>query len=183
MSRIRMIDGGSFDYLDPESTPQDIETLVWHLAHICRFTGAVNNMYSVLQHSYLAATVVRDPRHAYPALMHDIAEAVLGDVNAPLKSLLPDYKAIEERIERIMLPWFGLTFEDIHHPEVKRADTIMYVTERRDFCNVLPWCDLETDYGVDPLPTQLTPWSPSYMRFMFLARFERLKDQHERFYS
>lgn len=42
--------------------------------------------------------------------MHDAAEAFIGDMSGPLKTLLPDYKVVEERVERAIAAHFNLTY-------------------------------------------------------------------------
>jgi hypothetical protein len=68
------------------------------------------------------------PRLARWALLHDASEAYLGDVSAPLKAMLPDYRAIEHNVEQSIWAKFGL-----YGPlpaEIKAADVAMYYRER-----------------------------------------------------
>ena len=169
--------GHYFDFSAPERSRIDIETIAHALAHLCRFTGHTSSFYSVAQHSVLVSHLV-PPAHALAGLLHDAAEAYIGDVAAPLKALLPDYKAIEARVEAAVLAAFDLPAQ---LPAcVKAADLRALATEARD---LMPphgdstWACL---HGVIPDPLNITPVQPYYARQLFLARFHELVSSHER---
>lgn len=62
-------------------------------------------------------------RVQYAALMHDAHEAYVGDVGAPLKTLLPGFRDVEERVRRAVLQAFSLTgFPDYVWERVQRYD-------------------------------------------------------------
>lgn len=121
--------GVYFDFESPETSTITIGDIAHALSNICRFTGHVRRFYSVAEHSVLASYLV-PPEDAFAALMHDAAEAVLGDVSKPLKSLLPDYKRIERRVERAIFAKFGLP--DKLPASVKAADKQMLGIEQRE---------------------------------------------------
>ena len=114
------------------------------------------------------------PDHlAIQGLMHDAAEAFLGDVASPLKQLLPEYKVIEKRVEDDIADRFGLPRG--MDPEVKRADLIALATEKRDLMPVSEnWPVPVGYYGVQPDTLFITPWSPWSARRMFMARYKEL---------
>jgi uncharacterized protein len=162
--------GSYFNFLEPEECAVDIKTIAHALSHICRFTGHVREFYSVAQHSVMVSYLV-EPEHALAGLLHDAPEAFIGDVAAPLKQLLPDYKAIEKRVEAAVLGAFGLPAK---LPEsVKRADLIMLATEQRD---LMPAIDhtWQTLQGIEPMLAKLTPMKPNEAKTLFMIRFAEL---------
>jgi hypothetical protein len=100
------------------------------LARIARFTGQTSVRYSVASHSLMVADLLPVEFRA-SGLLHDAVEAVLGDVSSPLKSLLPDYKALQTRWTEAMADRWGVPLES---PAIKTADRLAYAIERRDLC-------------------------------------------------
>lgn len=164
--------GTYFDFLEPEKSIIDIETIAHALSHICRFTGHVKKFYSVAEHSVLVSYLT-PPEHAWAGLLHDAAEAYIGDVVAPLKRLLPDYKVIEARVESAVLANFGLPAE--LPAAVKLADLCALATEQRDLMpahdDAWEW---ETIPGVQPSEQSIVPMSPKVAKAFFLMRFKQL---------
>jgi hypothetical protein len=174
---IRTAAGRPFSFIDPDSTPLSIEVMAHALSNICRFTGHCREFYSVAQHSVLTSFIV-PPQHAMQALGHDLGESVMNDISSPLKRLLPDYKVIEDRCERSI--WRSLGLPEVLPPEVKHADAVAYVTERRDLMpedDPEAWGDEVPDISIShlpPLEERIVPWSPSVSRIRFLHRYYML---------
>lgn len=124
--------GQWFDILRPEDYTFDIEEIAHALSNLCRYTGHTNQFYSVAEHSVLVSRMVSDG-NALAGLLHDAGEAYLGDVSRPLKALLPEYKKIEDRVERSIANHFNLDFP--FDPEVKDADIRIYWQERQSIAN------------------------------------------------
>jgi 5'-deoxynucleotidase YfbR-like HD superfamily hydrolase len=168
---ILLVSGRYFDLLDPSSSDFSIDDIAHALANICRFTGHCRTFYSVAQHSVLVSHAV-PKEHAFAGLMHDCAEAIVGDVSKPLKVLLPDYKQIEDRIELDLFARFGVP---VKLPEcVKHADRVLLRTEQRDlmFADQDVWTFTA---DAQPLPQRIEPASPSEAKAAFLARYAELR--------
>ena len=103
---ITLRSGAEFDLLDPWGSSFTLSDVAHGLAHICRYAGQCSGFYSVAEHSILVSEVATGCE--LQALMHDAAEAFLGDVTRPLKQLLPDYKKIETDVEAAVLARFGI---------------------------------------------------------------------------
>lgn len=162
---------GKTFWFDERMAPDqvDITDIAWALSNNCRFTGHTRYFYSVAQHCYLASFLVPE-RFALDALLHDASEAYLSDISSPAKMLLPDYKAIEARIEKVISERFGTSFP--MGPSVKTADMRMLHTEYRD---LMP--KDEKSWGLEdypPMPVPITPFGPEYAREAFMSRFIQL---------
>lgn len=167
---ILTVDGHYFDFMRPQDSVFTIETIAHALSHICRFTGHSRKFYSVAQHSVLVSLIVPE-EDAMAGLLHDAPEAFIGDVATPLKNLLADYQAIEERVERVVLSRFGLTSLP---QSVKTADRILLVTELRD---LMPKHDDEWPViaDVQPLVQRIFPMGAWDARAAFLDRYEEIR--------
>lgn len=98
-----------------------IEEVAKVLSHVCRYRGHVPRMYSVAEHSILVANLC-PPKHRLWGLLHDVAEAYLGDVPT-LEKQLPHYRPVVEAEERILR--IVAEMHDLPYPmpeEVKTAD-------------------------------------------------------------
>lgn len=182
--------GRAFDLLDPKPEQIDPLDIAHALSQICRFTGHVRAFYSVAQHSCLVAEIVRDLWQStghrpcpelvlLAALLHDAAEAYIGDVSTPLKRAirgegqLSEYDVIEQRVEAAVLQrflWRGATMGDDVRALIKRADMIALATEHAALFDGPP----PRPWGFDlpqPWPYKIEPWAPAMAQVQFLQAF------------
>lgn len=140
---IQTYTGKQFWPMDPRPGDFDFRDIAHHLSNICRFTGAVDEFYSVAQHSVLvahrasslAATRGNDAHVCVVsrwALVHDASEAYILDMSRPLKALpeMAPYRSAEKAIMQALCIRLGLTEEMPW--EVKQADMELCYTEARD---------------------------------------------------
>ncbi|WP_314413762.1 HD family hydrolase [Pantoea septica] len=174
MSWIYTNSGKHFNFLQPDARAICIEDIACALSNICRFTGHLEEFYSVAQHAVHCSNIV-PAEFAFEALMHDAAEAYCNDIAAPLKGLLPDYRDIEWAVDQVVRQKFGLQAEMTS--VVKHADLVMLATERRDFDldDGTIWPILE---GIEPAPFIVAPLNPRQARGLFLQRFNELWEIH-----
>lgn len=121
---IRVHSGKYINLLDPHPDTILIEDIAWGLSRQNRFGGHTDTdiPYNVAQHSCFVSQACLGQTEL-GGLLHDASEAYLVDLPSPLKGLLPEYKAIEDRLMRVIAKKFG--FEYPLSEEVKRADVTM----------------------------------------------------------
>lgn len=165
--------GQYFDFFDPQRYTLQVEDIAHGLANCCRFAGQCRVFYSVAQHSVYVSRIVPE-RLALAGLLHDAAEAFLGDVSRPLKRLLPDYRAIEQRVEIALFRKLGIPYPI--PPEVKRADMQMLRLEQT---KLMAHHSDAWDCDAYPLPegiilNEATALSPEEAFHAFMERYVEL---------
>jgi hypothetical protein len=100
----------------------------------CRAGGHFERFYSVAQHSLNCEAEARErelsPLLRLACLLHDAGEAYLSDLIRPVKELLPDYAALERRIDRAVFSAFGLhALEQADWAVVQEIDDAMLYYE------------------------------------------------------
>lgn len=161
--------GRKFWPLQPRPEEVYIEDIARALSNQCRFTGHTREFYSVAQHSCLVSDFLRKEGRvmALWGLLHDASEAYLSDIARPVKYQMPEYRQIEARLMEAVATRYALPMPE--PPEVKHADNVLLMTERRDLLPGAAEAGLWVD--VEPLPEGIVPWSPDYARSAFLDRF------------
>jgi 5'-deoxynucleotidase YfbR-like HD superfamily hydrolase len=168
--RIMLHSGRLFDLANPESSEITVEDIAHGLAHTCRYAGQCDGFFSVAEHSVLVSQIA--PHSLLAALFHDAAEAYVGDMSRPLKSLLPEYKAIEERIGRAIFVRLGIEWPV--PPAVKSADYSVMAAEQEMLmpAGTNEWL---RDANVLPARVKIQRLAPGDAKVLFLERFEELR--------
>lgn len=80
------------------------------LANVTRWNGQfIGNTvasHSILVHNMASALTDGDPLTRLLALLHDAPEAFLGDIPSPLKTMLPDYIALEKSVMSLVHKYY-----------------------------------------------------------------------------
>ena len=178
MSWSQTFTGRRFDPCRPDAAEICLEDIAHALSHICRFGGHSRTFYSVSQHSVHVSHIV-PPEHARWGLLHDAAEAYVGDVVRPLKGNLTNYAGIERGVMGAIAKALGLT---LPMPGcVHIADEIMLATEARVLMGVeYPMSDwgLNED-GLDENHKWYlrATWEPELAKMRFLERHYQLSKE------
>lgn len=162
--------GAQFWPLDPRRSAILITDIAHALSLICRFGGHTTRFYSVAEHSILISRAVA-PEAALWGLMHDAAEAYVGDMIWPLKASGDNYKYIEvgNEIQRAIADRYRLgPMPD----EVKEADNRILVDEHAQV--MAPGLTWWTDENYEALGVTIEGLDPVAAEAAFLARFREL---------
>lgn len=177
---ILLTSGRYLDLNDPKRDQFTLNDIAGALSRICRFGGQVPRFYSVAEHCcHCFDVAVHDaffwdsaPERTVflqSVLFHDAAEAFLGDVVRPLKELLPDYKAIEKRMQSMIMDALRIhpTAELANH--VRRIDMELLIAERMAI-----WGDDGVKWTGQDLVKSRTVgirfWNPEQAKEEFLRR-------------
>lgn len=164
---IRLFTGKAFHYLRPKLSEIDIKDIIHSLSIVPRYNGHTPKPYYVLQHVCICHDHGPE-KYRKELLGHDYTEYVMQDVPAPLKQLIPQYKAIEVRLEKLLAKKFDMEYP--YPPEVKEIDLTVLATEIRDLMKT-------NDYKLlpyKPLPITIVPWSSEKCKKEFQKRFDAL---------
>lgn len=161
--------GQSLDILNLRPEQVHLYDIAHSLANQCRYNGATEVFYSVAEHSVHISRHL-PYRHALTGLLHDAAEAYVGDLSVPLKKLLPTFERYERDVWRVIAERYELptTLPE----EVVRADQQIVANEMRVLlreCEPLP-----APYD-QPLPDlRIEGWTPEEAEREFILQFKLL---------
>ena len=137
---------GQFHLLGPRPGEVRLDDIVRALDRIPRFAGHLSVRYTVLQHSLAIARYQwQTTGHrglVMTALLHDAAEAYIGDITSPMKKLFGGtIKQIEQGIMKAI--WYELVPGKWHYlmNDYKEADRLALGAEARLWLPPHEWKD------------------------------------------
>lgn len=183
-------------YVDTQHpTPDTINpTDIAHaLSQTCRYGGHCQTFYSVAEHAVFVSERVKRRGGSralqLAALHHDDAEAYLGDIPRPMKSLLgAAYSRLTNRMDGAIIVALQLEGDagDFHHTDVKNADNWALLVEAR---HLLPSQGLHwfkgdqgaSTWGLEHQPSRIIVpdyWrgglGPHAAKHLFISRHQEL---------
>lgn len=157
-----------------------IEELALSLARVNRFAGHTKKgvTYSVAEHSVWVSLNV-PYRLALPALMHDIEEAVFGDIPTPAKHLAPAVIEAGDKIRQAIWRSHGVTCTASEWEYVKEADHLALIAEARDFMhpNITRYVPFDRDIYI---PQIVPVMNEDDIVEIFLHRYHELQSDLKR---
>lgn len=172
-------------YSEGEDWVSGIETTT--RTYLCEGYGAHN---SIAEHSLrvsnaaVALAVLDGVRDALrlnniriQALIHDAHEAYLADLASPLKSFIPNWRSIEDKIQDAIVEHLGLTGSDPGLPYVKQADLMLAWFEHKElFRKALTIDEIYFDRG-DRLPWPTYPDIPAQVEAAAYQPYDNARDR------
>lgn len=184
--------GKIFDPLDMNVEDVDIKDIAHALSYSCRFNGHCRNFYSIAEHSYAVSRYLEfigcDARIQMRGLLHDGAEAYLGDIIRPIKQEV----SVLEIYERFILDRIFIKYEvKLSTPSpgdldliIMEADDKILLTEAERLIDGDTSCwnlnctaSLSKEALQKSMPEVHFGWSPVYSEMKFLERFNKLTER------
>ncbi len=146
-----------FDKFDVDSVC--LEDVAHALSYQCRYNGHGHLFISTAEHSLNIANYIflkyegsvgkkkaQAKKLAAQALLHDAAEAYMGDMPGPLKKFCPDFDKLETQLMGDIFEKYGLPRK--LYAEVKEADTRILLNE---MATIFPKTHPKAELDVKPL--------------------------------
>lgn len=186
--KIMTYTGKGLDFWSPDRKSICIRDVAHALALTNRYSGHTFEPYSVAEHCVRASYL--DVGNPLINLLHDAAEAYIGDVASPQKQCLHfmvgpsdgffSFRDVESKLLRAIGDSLGICNlnTSVKHECIKTADLIMLATEVRDLMHsnskdyFAPWLG-----KIEPLPERIIPWDWAEAEDKYLHRFSELVEE------
>lgn len=177
--------------IDPENINEDdidIHDIAWSLSRISRFSGHTTTEipYNVAQHCVFVATLMMEAEledyMVLYGLLHDAAEAYIGDIPSPVKKIL-SLKAVIDPIENALLSAVYKKYVGYNEITESEMEKVKYYDKKAQFIEAhafmssrgLNWVGRDT-YEITLIDIQKfpTPVSSIESYKLFMDMFEYL---------
>lgn len=187
--------GKRIDLLQLAPADISIRDIAHQLALTNRFRGATQEPYNVAQHSLLVSYLSATP-DLLEGLLHDAAEAYLGDQVKWVKDHLPDYRSLEDTVQAVIRVRHHLAPEQpesvttadklafrfeakqlgfkVHVPDGRKDYPPVKDWEEKDIFSVLPGSFITWKSSVDRREYKRLDWQES--EALFLERYRELTE-------
>lgn len=138
VEEIETTGGQAINLLEPDPDTIDLEDIAQSLSRLCRFNGHTRIPYTVAEHSimvgYLMLYLHPRNREAFLwGLLHDAAEAFIGDIPRPVKRLFSGVREMESRLMKAICKKFGLDYPCPWRESLKQCDNRALLWEAQAF--------------------------------------------------
>jgi uncharacterized protein len=163
---INTLSGKHFNLFEPTIEMIDIRDIATGLSNKGHFSGLTPSYFSIAQHCVMVCEEFaflyphNDPGLKLLALLHDAAEAYIGDMIKPLKVRMPRFSEIEDNIMKAICSKFELDFSNLHL--IKPID--LYIQE--------------VEYKAFYRGGQITYMNPEQANKAFIDHFIEFNDQY-----
>lgn len=157
---IQTLSGKQFSLFDPTPEMIDIRDIAAGLSNKGHFSGLTPSFFSIAQHSVMVCDEFSfwdpfiDPGLKLLALLHDAAEAYIGDMIKPLKVRIPQFSEVEDNIMKAICAKYGMDFSRLHF--IKPTDIFIQ----------------EVEYNAFYREGRITYMTPEKAKHEFLDRFK-----------
>lgn len=125
--------GVRFAPLSPHAEGIRTADIAHSLSLLCRANGHFKQFYSVAQHSLNCAGEAAgrglSGKVQLACLLHDASEAYISDITRPVKRDLPEYVAIEKRLQECIWDAFGISLTSEEAAQVEAVDDAVLYAE------------------------------------------------------
>ena len=170
---IQTFRGDRFDFEPPiNSDAISIIDISSALSKLCRFNGHCQEFYSVAEHSMHVSSLM-PAELRLEGLMHDAAEAYIGDITKPLKchpKLKAVIKSLERSIEEAIAKVFNLKYP--FDPIIHKADWAVLAAE---YEQIMVHSEHRWFLPEKAAPVKVKCLDPDAARAFFMEQFMRWK--------
>lgn len=173
---LNTVTGRHVDILKPKVEDINIIDIARGLSNSGHFGGQTPKFFSIAEHSLMVADLSR----SLEGLLHDSAEAYMGDLIRPLQDIFPDFKEKEKILLHTIASAFNLEKDFAKNDIIKKYDTIVLAMEWDEFFPKLDYNPfmkgIESGWEYEQLKkfTKIRYYDPNEAYLVFCERYLNL---------